>query len=533
MRKEKEQFGFENLPDCAADYIRLVIKKMRWRKKARKDVQAELIAHFEDVLKDCKTIEEKEGTAKELISNFGDAKVLAVLARRAKKRCQPMWVKILIHSLQILGIIILYIAICAGYIGIGKPNISANYVEWLNDYVRGGRNESLNSAPMIKKAAEISIDEPNWLKESNASWPSDFNEIQLKELENWLAQNTEVLETLRNALKKPYYWNIYDTNESDFIKGGPFGSLMKSLSKQRMLARAMNWQVRYSAYKNNTEDAINDAISLCKFGHRMQGNGLLIEQLVGIAIEAVGYSTIFDILDKTTLSAEHLEKMQQFIQQEQDDTVIDIQAEKACLYDFIQRNFTDDGKGGGRPIRQGIGFAGKNLPDLIFNILTFNLPSKKEIIEKIDNIYDIYQRGFDVADMKNIEEQYNKTTQNESLLLQILTPALGKVATLSWRAKTDGDGLIATLVILRYYKQTGKYPDNLEELLNKGFIKRIPFDAFRNGPLTYRKTDTSFILYSFGEDFDDDGGAPSRWGTGKEGGDQVFWPVVHPAKKCK
>ena len=244
MRKEKEQFGFENLPDCAADYIRLVIKKMRWRKKARKDVQAELIAHFEDVLKDCKTIEEKEGTAKELISNFGDAKVLAVLARRAKKRCQPMWVKILIHSLQILGIIILYIAICAGYIGIGKPNISANYVEWLNDYVRGGRNESLNSAPMIKKAAEISIDEPNWLKESNASWPSDFNEIQLKELENWLAQNTEVLETLRNALKKPYYWNIYDTNESDFIKGGPFGSLMKSLSKQRMLARAMNWQVR-------------------------------------------------------------------------------------------------------------------------------------------------------------------------------------------------------------------------------------------------------------------------------------------------
>jgi hypothetical protein len=32
-------------------------------------------------------------------------------------------------------------------------------------------------------------------------------------------------------------------------------------------------------------------------------------------------------------------------------------------------------------------------------------------------------------------------------------------------------------------------------------------------------------LYSYGEDFDDDGGKHSKWGVGDEGGDQVFWPV--------
>jgi len=521
---------FNNLPDCAAEYIKLVIKKMRWQKKVCGDVQAELIAHFEDALKDCKTDEEKEKTAKEIISEFGDAKMLAVLTRRAKKRCWPLWQKVLIRSFQALVIVFIYLSICGVYLSSGKPTISVNYVEWLNNYVRQGRNESLNSASMLKKAAELSIDEPNWLKESKASWPSDFNETQLQKLENWLTQNKPALEQFRETLDKPYYWNIYDANKSNFMKGEIF-NFLPSLSTYRKLARVINWQVRYSAYKNNTEDAINDTIGLCKFGHRILGNGLLIEQLVGIAIEAIGYSTVFDVLDKTTLSTEQLKQIQNFVQRGRDDTVIDVHAEKACIYDFVQRTFTDNGTGGGRPVKQGTGFAGKNVKEIIFNMLTFNMPDKKEIIEQIDHLYEAYQQEFDDANQQTLGKEYNQAKKDAPLLLQILTPAVEKVATLSWRIRTHRDGLIATLAILRYHKQTGKYPDSLEELLNKGFIDRIPFDAYRNGPLTYRKTDNNFILYSYGEDFDDDNGTPSRWGTGKEGGDQVFWPVTHPAKK--
>ena len=85
MKKKDRDKLFENLPAVAADYIRLVIKKMRYRKKVRAEVQAELIAHFEDALKDCQTAEEKEQLAKEMIADFGEAKLLAMLARRGKK----------------------------------------------------------------------------------------------------------------------------------------------------------------------------------------------------------------------------------------------------------------------------------------------------------------------------------------------------------------------------------------------------------------------------------------------------------------
>jgi hypothetical protein len=385
---------------------------------------------------------------------------------------------------------------------------------------------------------------PGWINDSNANWhwPSDFNETQLQKLEGWLAQNTEAFEALRKTLDKPYYWNAYDINElifnTDIRVKGILSPPMKELSKYRQLVRAMGWQIRYSAYKNDIEKAIDDAIGLCEFGSRMEGNGLIVEQLVGVAAEAIGYSVIFDILDKTTLSAEQLEKIQNFLQQHYKETIIDIRADKACLYDFVQHNFTDDGKGGGRPIRMGIAFAGKNRTEITFNTLSFNMPDKKEIIKEIDRVYETYQQEFNlvITSKETMEEQYCRIKQNSPVLLQMLTPAVGKIALITWRFKTHRDGLIATLAVLRYHKQTGRYPDSLDELLNKGFINRMPFDAYRNGALTYRKTENNFILYSFGLDFDDDGGKmetdekgkPKLWSD--KDGDAVFWPVVEGKK---
>ena len=115
MANKESKNPFNNLPGCAAEYIRLVIKKMRWQKKVRGDVQAELIAHFEDALKECKTNEEKEKTAKEIISEFGDAKMLAILARRAKKRCRPLWQKMMIRFWQTVGVTIALFAIYIGW----------------------------------------------------------------------------------------------------------------------------------------------------------------------------------------------------------------------------------------------------------------------------------------------------------------------------------------------------------------------------------------------------------------------------------
>ena len=132
MKKKEKNKSFENLPACAAEFIKLVIKKMRYQKKVRADVQAELAAHFEDELRDCKTDEEKGKKAQQLITKFGDVKLLAVLMRRAKKRCRPLWQTIVARGFQTVGILILCLILYSLWFMTGKPIISVDYLAVLN-----------------------------------------------------------------------------------------------------------------------------------------------------------------------------------------------------------------------------------------------------------------------------------------------------------------------------------------------------------------------------------------------------------------
>ena len=45
----------DGLPACAAEFIKMVIKKMHYSRRAGQEVEAELAAHFQDELKNCAT----------------------------------------------------------------------------------------------------------------------------------------------------------------------------------------------------------------------------------------------------------------------------------------------------------------------------------------------------------------------------------------------------------------------------------------------------------------------------------------------
>ncbi len=61
------------------------------------------------------------------------------------------------------------------------------------------------------------------------------------------------------------------------------------------------------------------------------------------------------------------------------------------------------------------------------------------------------------------------------------------------------------LALEAYRLENGTYPEALAELV-PDYIPEVPLDYFITQPLTYRKTETGYLLYSFGPDMDDDGG---------------------------
>jgi hypothetical protein len=230
---------------------------------------------------------------------------------------------------------------------------------------------------------------------------------------------------------------------------------------------------------------------------------------------------------------------------------IDFTPEKLSVYDIIQRVFSDDGKGGGRIPRPSTGEKEdwrEALKQLLPHLSEEQIKRLQELDrrETTDLANKLYQYCGEVAQStpwqlhsqgKDVQKAVEEMTKENPLLHM---SAVGRVVELSCRSEIETQALISTIAILRYKVHKGQYPQNLEELVGAGYLKKLPMDPYSGKPLVYKRTKVAvllyskdnFLLYSFGGDFDDDGGVPSKWGEDKEGGDQVFWPV-QPIQKPK
>jgi hypothetical protein len=68
---------------------------------------------------------------------------------------------------------------------------------------------------------------------------------------------------------------------------------------------------------------------------------------------------------------------------------------------------------------------------------------------------------------------------------------------------------ITVIALKRYQLKYGKYPADLNSLVPE-FVSTVPLDPVDGKPLRYRpNADGTFLLYSVGENGEDDGGDPS------------------------
>ena len=535
--KKKDDDIFKGLPAAAADFIKLVIKNMGYRKKVRADVCAELVSHFEDGLKSCKSDEEKQQAAKKIIKDFGDAKLLGKLMKRAKKRCRPLWRTICARTFQVLGIILLFVIIRGATLAIGTTNVSVNYVDWLNNLGKADRDESSNAFPYFSKAADVFVDAPDDFWEIVHKRPADLNDVEISKLVDWNSKNQKAFEILKEGTEKPAYWMSYDANPSDLLQGEVIGATMKFLSDYKELARALDWQIGYKVYKGDIESAIDDWFVLNKFASLMQGKGFLIEQLVGTSIDALSNYKIYAMLQKSEFSNEQMLEIQKYIEAN-NTAAMNFEAEKAIMYDYIQRSFTDDGEGNGRPLIRGLPLAVNNWKSGLWGFFTFSYPDRRAVTCEMENYYDSLQR----IPEKTPYQTYKKDTKpqswdplkSNSLLLNISAPAFEKISQINWRSRVSRTALVTVLAIKRYQKDNGALPESLAEVVDKGYLKTLPLDPYSDGQLIYKKTEGDFILYSVGSNMVDDNEQVFRHPYGErkgkvkqlaDEGDWVFWPV--------
>jgi hypothetical protein len=579
---QSERLNLERLPVDVADFIKLVVRKMRYRRKVRADVAAELAAHFEDALKDCKTDDERDRRARELIADFGDVKLLGVLLRRAKKRCRPLWRTVAARMFQTIGALILCFVLYCIYISLGEPTISINYVEQATRLARPVVDESLNAAPLYQKAIDAYRKEPEiriepefpwsrFLRKgkyrpkdpsqkivqkvdlleaiSDKDWIGDLNEQELFLLKQWIASNAEAIEYFRQAAEKPYCWWHRRAKDNIVI-----AALMPELNSIRKLSQLTYWHAQLKAYEGDTEVAIEHILACYRTGTHFKGPRSLIEQIVGIAIQSLSLKNALVILSNQQIDDTLLKRFQDELEilSDKDFHTIDYKVERFMGLDFIQRCYTDDGDGSGHLIPGRIREYWKMVeqndtaddPAEYVGSLAMSLmaANREQMTREFEKCYAAAQRWAQKTPWQlkkeNVDAELGTRKWLDSIYigywpLRALAPAFAKVCELSYRAKAQIEALVATIAAIRYKRAHGDYPENLDRLLKPDLLKKLPMDPYSDKPLVYRRTADGFILYSLGPDFHDDGGevaesaaaAKGPWSRWPEKGDQVFWPL--------
>jgi hypothetical protein len=550
----------EHLPAVAAEYIELIIRKMRYRRKVRQEVRAELAGHFADALADCKTDQEKQERARELVTGFGDGRLLAKLIRRGKKRCRPLWRTMVARSFQAVGILFGLLVCYCVYISFAQPKIRVNYLDEANRLARPVADENLNAAVLYEKAIEAYVEPPKIKQKvelldaiGDKKWITDLTDEEVALLEQWVSDNSESLELFRQASERPHCW--WQREAEDHIL---FSVLMPELRPIRDLGKLICWRAKLKANQGQIEWAFDNLLTCYRTGRHLVGPRTLIEQLVGMAMRRLAVGNALTVLSKCKAEKQVLENYCERLRElaGNDIFVVDFRIEKFFYRDIIQRLYTDDGRGSGHMVTGGLREFGSIFVTNFFSeeamgkVASYGArlgmalvsADRGQIVARFEEAYKRHEAwarmtpweqrvgGVDEWEHKEFEEISFLEKVRYSLYYQLM-PALRQVGERAHRNRAEVEGLMTVMAVLWYHQETQRYPEKLSELVEAGLLKKLPMDPFSDKPLVYRKIDDGFTLYSVGYNFTDDGGMAIRdrkgrakvWGAVE--GDAVFWPI--------
>ncbi len=554
MKKEKRQSDLQNLPACAAEFIKLVIRKMRYRKKVRADVQSELAAHFEDELKDCETNEEKKQKAQQLIAEFGDVKLLAVLLRRAKKRCRPLWRTVIARTFQTVGILIVLFCFYTVWFLTGKPTINVDYLALINQMNKPQARDEDNAWPHYEKAIALFVEPDNELSgifhtALQRTGFRNLNDEEQQKIKKWVELNESAWQEFVAASLKSYCYKEYqyDPNAKDEDKS-LFNITLPHLHPIRGLARLGILRTRTQIDASQPLQAMESCLSIARSGSQWQGKGILIEQLVGIAIGNMAHEEILNVVETKELSPVDLKHFQQQLLQiyPQGYPFMNMEGERLFFMDTVQHLFTEGGPGGGHIVPHKLVylediFTGPDNLSMVrfpfFTGVAMVQAGRNKTMNKANEFYDRLGKRCKISPYErhtgnpnDFENMISSLSSYRYLLINILMPAVDRISEIAYRGRALHQATVTVLALKQWRLEKNEYPANLDELVTAGYLKELPMDPFSNESLIYKKTDDGFILYSVGLNFTDDGGKSGKDSEGRikrwaDNGDNVFWPV--------
>jgi hypothetical protein len=437
---------------------------------------------------------------------------------------------------------------------------------WLTEQYQKGLS-SAESDALLNDVNQKAIQSTQADEAIGAALSRPWTSEQLSPLADWIASSEKSLTLLTEASERPKWWSPSPSLLHDNYEGA-VSMLLPGVQRLRSVGRAFCIRAMWHAGEGRPQEAWDDLKTSMRFARLCSQGSTLVEQLVGIAIDAMA-------LRQTTTLLHHARSDAEFARQ----VLADLNAfEKPCdvvrSFDRGERLFMGDTAimlATDSDYLQGVDlglasesvFFNSKFPwfRLDWNIVLRNAnaaydqlleaaskPSYQERrVALVEFEGDLNAKVESVRNPGRIAMSFLNTRARSTLvgdtLIGVLMPALDAAISAEDRAVVLLDLTRVAAALTVYRAENGEYPDKLEQLV-PGILEQLPEDIYSGNPFKYsRKPDGGYVLYSVFQNGIDDRGSnfdgqiiDGEWATEetedawRDGGDLVI-RVPAPAFK--
>ncbi len=541
------------LPAELGSVVGEVTRRTRLWRAERIDVARELIAHFQDGL-----AAGREPAA--LAEAFGPPAEAARLIRRAKRRARPLWWHAQRRAWQGLGLAVVAYGGLVAWYWQGTPTVRRDYLAELTAPIKAVPMEERAWPEYRAALLEIYPAQRRWgeafkdfmaLKPGDAEWPRFAEEMRA--LGPALARVREAstkpgLGFLPGPIgADPELERARDPDWKPARQDGPDLDLglmavnLNALGPLRLLLYTLSADAMVAAEGADGPRAVADVAAMLRIGRQAAEFPGVIGELVEMACVSRASSRAAWLVDHAPacLSDQDLLTLAHVLGTVRGGGALQVSAraraaEQAAFEDFVQRSFTDDGRGDGVLTAEGVKmlsvvskFGGEGKPRLtladaaLLPAASFLVMGRRENVERYAAVMAAYERWMAVPPWEQkmlppVEELAGLPKSGWRLRLSpvvVMLPALSRLADAGYRTTVQRDGVLVAVAAELFKRREGRYPERLEQMVPR-YLPAVPVDLFDGKPLRYTVRDGRPLVYSVGHDRVDDGGRGSMGHTG-------------------
>lgn len=281
----------------------------------------------------------------------------------------------------------------------------------------------------------------------------------------------------------------------------------------RRAAKLLQVGARVSMSRGQVADAVRNVDAVIALSKMCRETDDLVGEIVYISVTATARNMVRDMLESHPGALDDGQLQRLFM------TLRDLPApdlapgttlENEIVEDCLQRLYTDDGSGSGRSIFNIDSAMGRRPTYDRFTgpITSFFEPSRAELRstwQRYCNAVAVDQRtpAWQLSELSSMKALDSIPDRGLYRTIRVLINREDRTRSMLAMLEIDQGGILAAIALERWRLAHQRYPDSLEQLV-PSLLAAVPVDACTGNPLVYRVTDGKPLLYSVGNDANDD-----------------------------